>query len=75
MTTSTNALPSHALTAHTSSKPTALIESLYMTAALLDRVGFAMLRLGLVVVLCWIGGSKLPTTKRKASCLSWPTVR
>lgn len=29
-----------------------------MTAARLDRFGFAMLRLGLVVVLCWIGSLK-----------------
>jgi len=29
-----------------------------MKAARLDRIGFAMLRLGLVVVLCWIGGLK-----------------
>ena len=59
MTTSTNALRSYELTAHTShSKPAALVESLYMTAARLDRLGFAMLRLGLVVVLCWIGGLK-----------------
>ena len=35
-----------------------IVESLYSTAARLDRVGFAMLRLGLVVVLCWIGGLK-----------------
>ena len=35
-----------------------IVEILYMTAARLDRVGFAMLRLGLVVVLCWIGGLK-----------------
>jgi uncharacterized membrane protein YkgB len=35
-----------------------IVESLYRTAARLDRVGFAILRLGLVVVLCWIGGLK-----------------
>ena len=35
-----------------------IVESLYRTAAHLERVGFAMLRLGLVVVLCWIGGLK-----------------
>ena len=59
MTTSTNALPSYEPTVRRSlSQPTALVESLYMTAARLDRVGFAMLRLGLVVVLCWIGGLK-----------------
>jgi len=37
---------------------TGIVESLYRTAAQLDRFGFAMLRLGLVVVLCWIGGLK-----------------
>jgi reactive chlorine resistance protein C len=34
------------------------IESLYTTAATLDRLGFSLLRLGLVIVLCWIGGLK-----------------
>jgi uncharacterized membrane protein YkgB len=34
------------------------VRSLYLAAAQLDRVGFGMLRLGLVVVLCWIGGLK-----------------
>ena len=59
MTTSTHALPSYELTAPAShSQTTGVVESLYRTAARLDRVGFAMLRLGLVVVLCWIGGLK-----------------
>lgn len=59
MTTSTHALPSYELTALAShGEHTGIVESLYMTAARLDRVGFAMLRLGLVVVLCWIGGLK-----------------
>jgi len=31
---------------------------IYFKAARLDRVGFGMLRIGLVVVLCWIGGLK-----------------
>jgi uncharacterized membrane protein YkgB len=35
-----------------------IVESLYKAAARLDRVGFAMLRLGLVIVFCWIGGLK-----------------
>ena len=35
-----------------------LIKSFYLAAVRLDRFGFAMLRLGLVVVLCWIGGLK-----------------
>jgi reactive chlorine resistance protein C len=34
------------------------MKSIYLAAARLDRFGFAMLRLGLVVVLCWIGGLK-----------------
>ena len=37
---------------------TGVIRRLYISAARLDRVGFAMLRLGLVIVLCWIGGLK-----------------
>jgi reactive chlorine resistance protein C len=37
---------------------TAVIRSFYRIAARLDRVGFGMLRLGLVIVLCWIGGLK-----------------
>ena len=58
-TLSTEALSSHELAAHTSYiGRTGVVESLYKTAARLDRVGFAMLRLGLVVVLCWIGGLK-----------------
>lgn len=32
--------------------------SFYGAAARLDRVGFGTLRLGLIVVLCWIGGLK-----------------
>src|SRR5437868_10967803 len=35
-----------------------LIKSFYLAAVRLDRFGFAMLRLGLVLVLCWIGGLK-----------------
>jgi uncharacterized membrane protein YkgB len=35
-----------------------LAESFYAAAAGLDRFGFGMLRLGLVIVLCWIGGLK-----------------
>jgi uncharacterized membrane protein YkgB len=35
-----------------------LIRYFFVVAARLDRVGFGMLRLGLVVVLCWIGGLK-----------------
>lgn len=35
-----------------------LIHVFYRVAARLDRFGFGMLRLGLVVVLCWIGGLK-----------------
>jgi uncharacterized membrane protein YkgB len=39
-------------------EPTTVVESLYVSAARLDRFGFGMLRLGLIVVLCWIGGLK-----------------
>src|SRR5260370_7110561 len=35
-----------------------VVRSFYGMAARLDRVGFGMLRLGLVIVLCWIGGLK-----------------
>jgi hypothetical protein len=35
-----------------------LIKSLYVNAARWNRFGFSMLRLGLVVVLCWSGGLK-----------------
>jgi uncharacterized membrane protein YkgB len=35
-----------------------IIERLFWFAAGLDRVGMGLLRLGLVVVLCWIGGLK-----------------
>lgn len=35
-----------------------IIERLFWMAASLDRVGMGFLRLGLVVVLCWIGGLK-----------------
>ena len=59
MATSTHASSSYELTAHASHKEDAgIVESVYRTAARLDRFGFAMLRLGLVVVLCWIGGLK-----------------
>jgi uncharacterized membrane protein YkgB len=34
------------------------IQRIYSIAARLDRFGFGMLRLGLIVVLCWIGGLK-----------------
>src|ERR1700731_3508812 len=35
-----------------------LVERLYRAAAGLDRIGMGLLRLGLVVVLVWIGGLK-----------------
>ncbi len=37
------------------------IRSLYVKAASLDRFGMGMLRLGLVIVLVWIGGLKFAT--------------
>jgi reactive chlorine resistance protein C len=57
--TSTRELPSHELKAVGAyMERTGVIRSFYIAAARLDRFGFAMLRLGLVVVLCWIGGLK-----------------
>jgi reactive chlorine resistance protein C len=35
-----------------------VVRSVYERAAKLDRVGMGLLRLGLVIVLCWIGGLK-----------------
>ena len=35
-----------------------MVRSVYEQAAKLDRVGMGLLRLGLVIVLCWIGGLK-----------------
>ena len=37
---------------------TGVIRSFCVTAVRLDRFGFGVLRLGLFVVLCWIGGLK-----------------
>jgi reactive chlorine resistance protein C len=34
------------------------VRSIYEQPAKLDRVGMGLLRLGLVIVLCWIGGLK-----------------
>jgi reactive chlorine resistance protein C len=39
-----------------------------MKAANLDRFGMAMLRLGLVIVLVWIGGLKFASYERTALC-------
>jgi len=59
ISTSIQGLPSHeSLAGAAQDKRTGIIRSFYGTAARLDRVGFAMLRLGLVVVLCWIGSLK-----------------
>jgi len=58
-TLSTQVLSSGGLAVRASNKEgNGIVESLYRTAARLDRFGFAVLRLGLVVVLCWIGGLK-----------------
>src|ERR1700757_2685393 len=35
-----------------------VVRRIYEQAAKLDRVGMGLLRLGLIVVLCWIGGVK-----------------
>jgi reactive chlorine resistance protein C len=47
-----------AITRSAQNERTNLIRTIYLTASRLDRFGFSMLRLGLVVVLCWIGGLK-----------------
>ena len=46
------------LTRTAQSEHTSVVRSFFTTAARLDRFGFGMLRLGLVIVLCWIGGLK-----------------
>jgi len=50
--------PSRSKVVCPSTRGASLIKSFYIAAAGLDRFGFAMLRLGLVLVLCWIGGLK-----------------
>ena len=50
--------PSRSKVVSHSTRGASLIRSFYIAAARLDRFGFAMLRLALVVVLCWIGGLK-----------------
>jgi uncharacterized membrane protein YkgB len=45
-------------TASTHTTETSLIKRIYSAAASLDRVGMGLLRLGLVIVLLWIGGLK-----------------
>ena len=58
-TLSTQVLSSGGLAVRASNKEdNGIVESLYRTAARLDRFGIAMLRLGLVVVLCFLGGLK-----------------
>ena len=46
------------LTRAAQSERTSVVRSFFTRAARLDRFGFGMLRLGLVIVLCWIGGLK-----------------
>jgi uncharacterized membrane protein YkgB len=46
------------LTRTAQSEHTSVVRSFFIAAARLDRFGFGMLRLGLVIVLCWIGGLK-----------------
>src|SRR5258706_16359740 len=56
---STHGSSAHESLAHaTQYERTGVIRSFYGMAARLDRVGFGRLRLGLVKVLCWIGGLK-----------------
>jgi len=42
----------------TYSAPESVVRRIYEQAARLDRVGMGLLRLGLIIVLCWIGGLK-----------------
>ena len=42
----------------TYSAPQSVVGRIYEQAAWLDRVGMGLLRLGLIIVLCWIGGLK-----------------
>jgi uncharacterized membrane protein YkgB len=42
----------------TYSAPESVVRRIYEQAAKLDRVGMGLLRLGLIIVLCWIGGLK-----------------
>jgi uncharacterized membrane protein YkgB len=42
----------------THSAAESVVRSIYERAAKLDRVAMGLLRLGLIVVLCWIGGLK-----------------
>ena len=42
--------------ASTYSAPESVVRRIYEQAAKLDRVGMGLLRLGLIIVLCWIGG-------------------
>ena len=42
----------------TYSAPESVMRRIYEQAAKLDRVGMGLLRLGLIIVLCWIGGLK-----------------
>src|SRR5258706_13839555 len=56
---STHGSSAHESLAHaTQYERTGVIRSFYRIAARFDRVGIGMLRLGLVIVLCWIGGLK-----------------
>jgi reactive chlorine resistance protein C len=48
---------------------------LFGLAARADRIGLAVTRIGLVVVLVWIGGLKVYQYEATASRRSWPTAR
>src|ERR1700723_2907965 len=43
---------------NTYSAPESIVRRIYEQVARLDRVGMSLLRLGLIIVLCWIGGLK-----------------
>ena len=60
MTTQTIFLPtvSAKTTSELGATETSLITRIFTTVSSLDRVGMALLRVGLVIVLFWIGGLK-----------------
>jgi hypothetical protein len=52
-----------------------IVLKLFETAARADRAAIVVARIGLVVVLVWIGASRPSLTGTRASCRSSPTAR
>ena len=50
------------------------VKRIYFQAAKLDRLGMGMLRLGLVIVLVWIGGLKFASYEADGIVLWWRTA-